>query len=102
MPQELDYIVEECLPNITGVEKKLSDALFYLFYRIKELEMEDSLIHMDQDLSALWKKNWEQYDKNLEEHKLIERLGGILNKEFTPKELESISALENFSIKTDK
>lgn len=94
-------IHEDCIPDLlpTSTTRDVQRQLFYMFYRIKEAKMDDALIHIEPSLTKWWDDLWKRYDDAVRRSKLLERLNGALEKEFTANELEDLSQLDRFKIK---
>jgi len=98
---ETPTIHEDCIPQIipSRIDQETERQLFYMFYRIKEAKMDDALIHIEPSLTKWWDDLWKRYDDAVRRSKLLDRLNGVLENEFTSQELEDLSQLDKFKIK---
>jgi len=90
---------EKCIVDINpSNDKNINKELFYMFWRMKESGMEDAFIHMEKDLTRWWNNLWERYELKCEQQVIKEKLVKILKKEFTSKELDTLSKVDEFNI----
>lgn len=77
---------------------EVNQALFYMFYRIKESKMDDALIHLDEKLAKWWKNLWKEYEENCAKQQVFDKLSNILDGHFNADELEVLSEMSEFNL----
>lgn len=92
---------DSCAPEIKSNKinnSKLNVAFLYMFKQIKDSNLDDVLIHMDDTLQEWWKEYWEQYERNIVAEELTEKLSQLIIKNFNDDELEVMGNLDEFKL----
>jgi len=96
-------IQEDCIPAMFVLSSqeelnKIAKAIFFLLLRIDLMDMQDSLIHVDKDLSKWWQSIYKGYEEQVVKKKLILKVTNLLSTNFTAEELKYIAAATDFNV----
>jgi len=77
---------------IPKIDQKYSVAIFHLFNRIEEGNLAAGLIHMDDELSKLWKDSKDSYNTTEKVSVAATKLSNIINLNMSSVEIKLLSS----------